>query len=478
MSYRNPKQFIDTQSGQHYMNLIKTISKAGSDYTKTVVARNKEIADRNNKIISEANEKEQAILNQYGNVTAGNPSFDYGEGFNKYIDSYSDLSISVETGTNENPSAAKKRMAEIMNLPTMAKQGLQGLLDMAEEFGERVNSAGKLGGLDLAGIKEQDLKALLTLSDQLKGVRSFDVVEKDGKLEPVYVLGDRKYTYTEIQNYLQGPLSGGVFNSIPNETEDWTKAAELAMITDPNNVDKKVLDPKYYENQPEETRQDDKGNTIIFKSVNRDMLKQSPVGQSLYADADSLSNADKISLYNNIVSKDDNFEYGKVLNAEEEKKFRDAYVDYALDNYVQQQHQVGFVKQRELTESEIKTGKAAKESKTNYDIAKKLINQEGKIPDVPAQPNFFGVSGQLTSEGNRFKEAVSTIVTGSNGKLVEFVESERTGEPSAKVKYPGQPEVEISLAEFRNKDLFDAKIQKATGAGTSGLETYYDINLD
>ena len=87
MSYRNPKQFIDTQSGQHYVNLIKTISKAGSDYTKTVVARNKEIADRNNKIISEANEKEQAILNEYGNVTAGNPSFDYGEGFNKYIDS-------------------------------------------------------------------------------------------------------------------------------------------------------------------------------------------------------------------------------------------------------------------------------------------------------------------------------------------------------------------------------------------------------
>jgi hypothetical protein len=122
--------------------------------------------------------------------------------------------------------------------------------------------------------------------------------------------------------------------------------------------------------------------------------------------------------------------------------------------------------------------KAVKTAKTNYEIAKKLINQEGKIPDIPAQPNFFDVSGQLTREGNRFKEAVSTIVTGSNGKLVEFVESERTGEPSARVKYPGQPEREISLAEFRNKDLFDATIQKATGAGTSGLETYYDINIE
>ena len=130
------------------------------------------------------------------------------------------------------------------------------------------------------------------------------------------------------------------------------------------------------------------------------------------------------------------------------------------------------------TEGEINRGIASKKSKTNYNIAKKLINQEGKIPDIPTQPNIFDPSAQLTSESDRFKEAVSTIVTGSNGELVEFIESERTGQPSAKVKYSGQPEIEISLAEFKNKDLFDAKIQKATGAGSGSLETYYDINID
>ena len=62
--------------------------------------------------------------------------------------------------------------------------------------------------------------------------------------------------------------------------------------------------------------------------------------------------------------------------------------------------------------------------------------------------------------------------------VVEFIESERTGQPSARVKYPGQSEIEISLAEFKNKDLFDAKIQQATGAGSGSLETYYDINID
>lgn len=172
---------------------------------------------------------------------------------------------------------------------------------------------------------------------------------------------------------------------------------------------------------------------------------------------------------------------GTAFDDESSRIFGIAYADWFLDDLRKKggnASNYNKIKPDEPTEGEIKRGITAKESKSNYDIAKKLIAQEGKIPDVPAQPNFFDPSGQLTSEGNRFKEAVSAIVTGSNGKLVEFVESERTGEPSAKVKYPGQPEIEISLAEFRNKDLFDAKIQKATGAGTSGLETYYDINLD
>ena len=31
MSYRNPQQFIDTQTGQHYRNLIKNVTKTGDD---------------------------------------------------------------------------------------------------------------------------------------------------------------------------------------------------------------------------------------------------------------------------------------------------------------------------------------------------------------------------------------------------------------------------------------------------------------
>jgi len=189
MSYRNPQQFIDTQTGQHYRNLIKNVTKTSDDLAKRIVARNAEVAERNNKIISDADKKEQAILQQFGNVTAGNPTFNYGEGFARYIDEYSDLNIAVNTGTSQNPQAARQRMAEIENLPTTARQGLEGLIEMTDNFIEKANNRGRMGGLDLAGIETEDLKSFLILADQLKGNRSFEVVEENGKLVPVTECG-------------------------------------------------------------------------------------------------------------------------------------------------------------------------------------------------------------------------------------------------------------------------------------------------
>lgn len=57
MSYRNPKQFIDTQSGQHYRNLINSVVKTGDDLAKDIIKKNAEVAERNNKIISGAEKK-------------------------------------------------------------------------------------------------------------------------------------------------------------------------------------------------------------------------------------------------------------------------------------------------------------------------------------------------------------------------------------------------------------------------------------
>jgi len=401
MSYRNPKQFIDTQSGQHYRNLINSVVKTGDDLAKDIIRQNAEVAKRNNDIITNAEKREQQILGRLGNVTAGNPAFNFGEGFEYYINQYSDLNIAVDTGTSQDPVAARRRMAEIEQLPIMAKDGLAGLIEMTEDLIEKANKRGQMGGLDLASMQPldengnprprkvpnlltgeledgtSDLEALLIMADQLKGARSFNVVEENGKLVPAYTLGNRQYTYTQIQNYLAGPESGGLFNSIPDETKSYTEAAKLALVPDPNDPQKQVLNPKYYENQEPETRLDDKGNTIVFKRVNTKLLKDptEPIYQTLKADAASLSNADKISFYNNILVNEENpnqFQYGKLLNKEEEEKFIEAYIDYGLNNYVQQQHQVDFIKAVEPEKQE-----EPKSSDLQLEAFEEIIDKKG-----------------------------------------------------------------------------------------------------
>lgn len=476
MSYRNPRQFIDTQSGQHYMNLVKDLNKVGEDYTRSIVAQNAANAKRNNKIISEAFEKQQDIQNKQGNVVAGNQAFDYGKGFDSYISSYANLQIGVESGTSENPVADRKRMAEIMALPTMAKQGLTGLVDMATGFVEKAENAGKLGGVDLAGMKEEDLQALMTFLDQLKGVRSFDVKEVNGKLEPVYKLGNKSYTHTEVLSYIEGPLSGGVYNTIPNETKDWTKAVGLAMIKDPNNIDKEILDPKYLSSEVKRTKPDEKGIIVSYREIDREKLKNSPTGQTLLADADALTNADKISLYNNIIGgknkEEPNFEYGKVLNANEEKIFKDAYIDYALSNYIQQQYEVGREKIEKPTATERKDAKDLKDAKTRLDIVDTLLEVEDALPVLPA---VFPTNWFNSSEGEEAKQSIIDIVERSGGNIVGDVIDDGSRGFKIKVDYDGRKRT-LSTNDFKSKSILRSRLKDAIGAGVENI--YDDINID
>lgn len=428
MSYRNPKQFIDTQSGQHYRNLINSVVKTGDDLAKDIIKKNAEVAERNNKIISGAEKRQGQILNRFGDVTAGNPSFDFGEGFEYYINQYSDLNIAVDTGKSEDPIAARKRMSEIEQLPVMAKEGLTGLIEMTEDLIEKADRRGQMGGLDLAsmigdGENTSDLEALLIMADQLRGNRSFNVVEENGKLVPAYTLGNRTMTYTQIQNYLAGPESGGVFNSIPDETKSYTEAAKLALVPDPNDPQKQILNPKYYENQDDETRVDDKGNTIVFKRVNTNMLKGEPIGQTLRADGASLSNSDKISFYNNILATDNQFEYGKLLNKEEEETFINAYIDYGLNNYVQQQHQVGFIeapKEPTVTEKKETAKKVRKQERfkeiKNLDFNKESFVEYFKEKDFD---NSRIVDVEVEQIAGPTPKKMVTFITARGGKEVE-----------------------------------------------------------
>ena len=129
-----------------------------------------------------------------------------------------------------------------------------------------------------------------------------------------------------------------------------------------------------------------------------------------------------------------------------------------------------------LTATERREAKELKDSQSRFKRAESLIKQEDKLPEIPTNP--FNPTGVITDEGKRFRAAVAPIITDSGGKLVKFVVSEVTGEPSVIVKYPGVDEKEISLANFRNPSLLTAKFEEATGAGTGLIDQYFGINID
>ncbi len=424
MSYRNPQQFIDTQTGQHYRNLIKSVTKTGDDVAKRIVARNAEVAERNNKIISDADKKEQAILQRFGNVTAGNPAFNYGEGFARYIDEYSDLNIAVDTGTSQNPQAARQRMAQIESLPAMARQGLEGLIEMTDNFIEKANNRGRMGGLDLAGIETEDLKSFLILADQLKGNRSFGVVEENGKLVPAYSLGDRMWTYTQIENYLNNDIAGGAFNVIPDETKSFTKAAELAMIPDPQNPENKIVNSKYY-GEEVEGEPDKNGNRVFYKPLNIKALKNESIGQTLRADGSSMTDADKISFWNNVLSTEDNWAYGEPLSSTQLKDFEEAYIEYGLRNYLPQQSDVRIVEPPEVkeptaTEKKETARKVRKQERfkqiKNLDFNKESFVEYFKEKDFD---NARIVDVELEQIAGPTPKKMVTFVTARGGKEVE-----------------------------------------------------------
>ena len=129
-----------------------------------------------------------------------------------------------------------------------------------------------------------------------------------------------------------------------------------------------------------------------------------------------------------------------------------------------------------LTATERREAKELKDSQSRFKRAESLIKQEDKLPEIPTNP--FNPTSAITDEGKRFRAAVSPRITDSGGKLVKFVVSEVTGEPSVIVKYPGVDEKEISLANFRNPSLLTAKFEEATGAGTGLIDQYFGINID
>lgn len=501
-AYENPQTVVDTKTGAIWGNAIQNIGNSIASTIEGVskaasleVQKTQKILDENAKFTTEQYEE---FLNQ---TKSGNESFN---NLALYIIRKKGRAyMGMTRGDGQASKDFANYNSKLNQLIGLAQSGNNALESYANDYITNYSKVNTPGGVSTVGIdpnrsmnyqlampakagSTKNGKEYWYLDDNLNIRTRYtsDQISKnfkDGNIKNAYIDADPLDIYT---------FDAGVVDDVKKETLKFYNQAGVAK----NNV----LGDGYLQDTIE-TIQSGKveydyqkidmakvtGSTRDFINAKAKTYLKRP------AAANNLWNH-QLQQGRNILGKDnkplypDGFklkladgQIGTAFDTETSRVFTESLAQYMYDILPEgKQTSTRKITKDKPTEGEINRSIASKKSKTNYNIAKKLINQEGKIPDIPTQPNIFDPSAQLTSESDRFKEAVSTIVTGSNGKLVEFIESERTGQPSARVKYPGQPEIEISLAEFKNKDLFDAKIQEATGAGSGSLETYYDINID
>ena len=361
MSYRNPKQYIDTQSGKYYVDMINKISAEGRANVQAIRKSNAERVKKNETILSGIEKESLKLRTDFTKAAVSNGGLDLYKGFEPYIDEYSQIAQSLAFGTSENPTLDKKRQAQILALPQMANEGISMLVDAAEQTREAAAIKG-MGGLDLKASDGDNLRAALTWLDNVKGTRSYTVVEEGGALVPAFEINGKQYSTNSIKKHIEQEY-GIVFGAkIPDETSNFQEAAKLSMIPDPNNIENKILDPKYLSDEVKQSEPDKNGVVTLYKEINKGALASSPVGVDLKADAAALlkmPGVEAISFWNNILDPKGDFpwDYEKTLTKEEEALFIDMYVEYGLSNYIQQQHKVGETKieaPKELTATERK----------------------------------------------------------------------------------------------------------------------------
>lgn len=379
MSYRNPKQYIDTQSGKYYVDMINKISAEGRANVQAIRKSNAERVKKNETILSGIEKESLKLRTDFTKAAVSNGGLDLYKGFEPYIDEYSQIAQSLAFGTSENPTLDKKRQAQILALPQMANEGISMLLDAAEQTREAAAIKG-MGGLDLKASDGDNLRAALTWLDNVKGTRSYTVVEEGGALVPAFEINGKQYSTNSIKKHIEQEY-GIVFGAkIPDETSNFQEAAKLSMTPDPNNIENKILDPKYLSDEVKQSEPDKNGVVTLYKEINKGALASSPVGVDLKADAAALlkmPGVEAISFWNNILDPKGDFpwDYEKTLTKEQEALFIDMYVEYGLSNYIQQQHKVGETKieaPKELTATEIKAAEKASKNKVSLEVIDKI----------------------------------------------------------------------------------------------------------
>ena len=378
MSYRNPEQFVDKQSGQAYVDLIKTSIGIGDAMAKRAREKAKANEKENLRLIKE---REQGVLNlrtEFAKRSGDNFNADDWE---PMVQRYDIIQQKIDNGTAT--AQEKQEQAKILASPYTAKSLGENLLSNSEEMTSSISNVGKMGGFDAKGSSPEGLKNAQTFLGQLNGTNNLTFVDR----EAAFDINGKVYTESSVREFLNRDLGANILGRIiPNEGPNFQAAHEFALMPDPGgstDPKKRVMNPAYLTGI--QKREENNGDITYYRTPNFDLLRQpgNPVGAELRANAQSLLDMpgnSAVSLWNNTLQVDKTkeviWDYDEILTDKQKEDFVEAYVDYGLGaNYFTQEiieRTEKAPRPIELTATETKAAKTASKNKVSLEVIDKI----------------------------------------------------------------------------------------------------------
>ncbi len=310
-------------------------------------------------------EKQSSLSYELGYNDSKTEALDFADLYDPLVKQYAEIQLKLQNGTSENPVADRKYVDKITGSVQVIKTGLENIIGNTEIWGEMVQNAGLMGGVDLMGTPVSRFLTLTILNGGLSGKSeikaidndlnklAFEIYEKDGKfVERIYLNKLNELSLTqdmfisipdtskENENFkLSSPeifetrelggesenvqLTGGVTEVYRKKTKTEeldikTKDIDANMVQDFYIVDKTII-----------------GESIQF---NIEMNKITAGMLEAYQSSDQV-----IAFNNNILAEVTNhyIKPGKALREKEQLKFQEDYKEWYLEKEIGNEFPLG-----------------------------------------------------------------------------------------------------------------------------------------
>lgn len=311
MSYRNPQQVVDTQTGQHYRNLQKSLSSTFAGVAQSYKAEQDKLEkeqkqrEAKNKAIVDFNQKqEDAMMGSVAKLKAKNPTLDTSAIYDM-VDRYSDIKNAIDLGTITDKAELRKmreQLAQIKSIPDGLNTSLVGFGALSEDFTEYMAKAGKKGGLDLKSADPTVLNHINVFLNKSKGERKFETqFDENGNMRTGIFIksneeGDKGkfYTKDELVSYMDGETGG-----LPKIYDDTKDSEEMKSLIVGKNIETgRTVVKEDYLIEKKQKRED--GTIEVVKAIDESKVKNS-LRPLATATIKSLSDRELLSYYNNVL---------------------------------------------------------------------------------------------------------------------------------------------------------------------------------